>query len=320
MKHKYTMEAFTYRMLNKGDTVNNTLGTLLKSATRITVPNITSQLYDIKRNFHYPLKTEVLKAVEEGKFLMLYHRSVKMPSALPYLVMQGDNRTVVPVIFMDTFGLYNEESDTLNIDARKLYCLLESSYISAKYILKSDINLNTNIISNGAKIYSAIITRVLNRIYALNTDKNKFDRVTFITACFYLINLLGMDMIKKRDNIINYASLCCKSPNGILLEQYFNSFVNNPDKDAKNPFTDIETFITRLAQMEDSFKKLTVRSFLEAYISTYGSTMLLGLEIFEYFAFNMSSVMMKAFMNNEYVIQNLVDNNLPAFYTSLVKL
>lgn len=316
MKHKYNPDTFCYRMLNTNNLVNNNIAKILKDGREITASDLDLELAEIKRNYKYSLKFDILDEVEKGTIKMVYSSNVKMPSSLPFILLNGNNNSIVPVIFLDLVANMNKDGK-LYIETKKLYTLLESAYIAAKYIRKSDVALKTQIITEGSKMYSGLFTRPLNKAFALNTDKNKLDTVIFISACFYIINLLGLDPDKKEDSIINYSIGACKNPNGVSLKRFYQEFTDKT-KTPISPFTDLETFIKRLVEMNIGLKNLGVRNYLESYIGMYGSTMLMGLETFEYFAFNMVSVMMGAFLNNEYAINSVVENNLPKFYTSLI--
>lgn len=316
MKHKYTPDTFSYRMLNANNRVNGTLGKILKEATPVTAETLQLELAEIRRNYKFPLKFNVLDEVEKGHIKLFYSSNAKMPASMPFVIVGGSGNSVIPIVFLDLIGNKNK-NEVINVETKKLYAVLESAYIAAKYTNKSDINIKTQIITEGSKMWAGIFTRPLNKAYALNTDKSKLDRVTFIAACFYLINILGLDPVKKKESIINYSIGACKNPNGVSLKSFYEEFTDKTNQTCC-PFTDLETFIKRLVESNLGLKDLGVRNYLESYISMYGSTMLLSLEIFEYFAFNMISVMMGAYLNNEYAINSIVEDNLPKFYTALV--
>ena len=206
MKHKYTPNTFCYRMLNANDTVLKTLGKILKEEnTRVSPSQIELQLAEIKRNYKFPKKYDIVEAVENGQIMLLFSKQYKMPVSLPFVLLTGNNNSIVPVIFLDIYGTRNKDNNAINIETRKLYSLLEGAYLAAKYSNKTEIQLKNPLISNGAKMYSGLFTRPLNKAYALNTDKLKQDSVIFLAAGFYLINILGLKVENKKDTIINYS-------------------------------------------------------------------------------------------------------------------
>ena len=289
MKNKYTPDTFSYRMLNANNRVNSTLAKILKEASPVTVDDLQLELAEIRRNYKYPLKFNILDELEKGHIKLFYSDNAKMPASMPFVIIGGTGNSVIPIVFLDLIGTKNKNG-VINVETKKFYTLLESAYIAAKYTNKSDINIKTQIITEGSKMWAGIFTRPLNKAYALNTNKNILDKVTFIASCFYLVNILGLDPVKKKDSIINYSIGACKNPNGVILKTFFEEFTDRTNQTCC-PFTDLETFIKRLVESNLGLKDLGVRNYLESYISMYGSTMLLSLEIFEYFAFNMISVM-----------------------------
>lgn len=289
---------------------------MLKEATILSPSAMDEQLLMIKRNFHFPLKGEVLDAIANGSVNYVYSKNTKMPTSLPFFLLQNNDRRVNAIVAIDLYGTYNAEDDRLNVDAKKIYTLGEASLLALKLLPKTDIALKTPILKEGAKIYSAMFTRILNKAYALNTNKSKLDSILFISACFYLINVLGLSLENKKDAIMNYAKGACKMPNAILLDDYFAKFVDGCEQ---CPFTSLETFLQRIIALEPGFRGLTVRGYLESFLTTYGAANLLSLEMLEYLTFNVVAVMHASFFNNQYVLENVFADSGSKFYSAIIE-
>jgi hypothetical protein len=65
---------------------------------------------------------------------------------------------------------------------------------------------------------------------------------------------------------------------------------------------------------------LAVRTYLENYIHMYESSALLALESFPYFLYNVISVTDGAYINNQYILEDIVDNNGTKIYADLMNL
>ncbi|WP_171567728.1 hypothetical protein, partial [Brevibacillus sp. MCWH] len=65
---------------------------------------------------------------------------------------------------------------------------------------------------------------------------------------------------------------------------------------------------------------LTVRGYLEKFISMYDASALLALEHFAYFIYNVISVVNGAYINNQYILEDIVEKYGPKLYVEMVNL
>jgi hypothetical protein len=157
-----------------------------------------------------------------------------------------------------------------------------------------------------------MFTRVLNKKYALNVDKSKMHKVLFLASKFYMINVLGL---ADNEMTFNYAIKNCVNGNPYTIKEV-NNLVKTED------YKDLSTFILALAKQETGLGMvdLTVRNYLEAFINMYDSSALLSLEAFPYFLYNVLSVTNGAYINNQYVLEDIVDHNGAKIYADLMNL
>jgi hypothetical protein len=155
-----------------------------------------------------------------------------------------------------------------------------------------------------------MIVRVFNKKYALNIDKNKVNKLLFLANKFYLINLLGLE---DNETTKNYAMKACVAPNPLALDEANRLF--KPEG-----YIDFSKFIDELKNPDlgFNFKELQVRGFMEAFITMYESSMLMGLESFPYFFYNVLAVTNGAYMNNQYILEDIVDINGAKMYADLI--
>jgi hypothetical protein len=120
--------------------------------------------------------------------------------------------------------------------------------------------------------------------------------------------------LKDSEAVRNYALGNCKDANTISLRELDESF-------NKKGYEDFASFIIELNKPEIglNFKDLQVRSFLESYIQMYESTMLLSLESFPYFFYNMIGVTNGSYINNQYVLEDMVGNHAAKIYVDLLR-
>jgi hypothetical protein len=311
MAYKSLDSTFVFNNLNHDGKVSKNILAVLKDGERLTKDDLAEQFLVINKNFKYPLKFKILDEVERGDIVMIYSpANIRLPIAIPFFLTKLEGK-VVGVVVVDLFGTRQTKTNSINIEAKKLYTLLEAAYF-AKLCFYNDKQISTRntVISNGSVIYANMIVRVFNRKYALNIDKNKMNRMLYFASKFYLINLLGL---KNDEMTNNYALKSCKEANLLSISEMDSIFKDEG-------YENIANFIQEVNKKELSFnfKDLQVRGFLESYLQMYESTALLALESFPYFLFNILAVTNGAYMNNQYVLEDLVGTNGAKIYADLL--
>jgi hypothetical protein len=311
VKRKPVRDTYIFTQMNKGGYIDNILKVFMNpnSAIDVTPKMLEEQLIRINKTFKYPAKLAVLEAFKNGqmKLMMLNPtvRDVKLPVSIPFLF--NKERTSA-IVFIDNYARFNKKlPDTIDMDYKKLYCLMESAYLA----LEGYNPANTRLINVGTAIFAQMFTRILNKRFSLNTDKAAMNKVLFLASKYFLINILGMT---DADKIFNYALKTCNSATAILMrdvDQAFNF----------GTFENISTFISGLAsesyKFASGFSQLTVRDYMLEYARTYGQETLLSLESLDYFMYVISSVTMGAYLNNQVVLDDIVGDDGKKMYLEM---
>lgn len=301
MSFKSLQDTFIYKHLNSNNGITNTISKVMLEGEIVGRDMMQEAFMIIDKNFKFAMKNRVLKALDDGQLIMIYApNNVRMPQAIPWFLTRNSKGEIVAVICVDIYGTRAKDSKDIRIDARKLYCLLEAAYIGRlSYFNSRTMSQRSSILTYGSSIYANMFVRVLNKKYALNVNKDKLNKVLFLSSKFFLINLLGMPNNQTTDN---YALKSCKNPNNLLIEQMSETF-----KDSD--FADLSSFLLALTtnpNTKDLIPGLTVRSYLEQFIFMYDGSALLALESFPYFIYNILSVTHGAYLNNQYNLENIV--------------
>ena len=304
---------FIYNHLNKSNGLTNNISEILQHGRVITKSELEEQLMVINKNFKFPFKYKVLSAFENGEIKVIYSEKAKIPTCLPFFLTKSNGNKIISVVVANIYGTYDNNSNTLKIDPKKLYCMMESAYLAKIcYINSKQLSTRALLLSGGSNIYSAMFTRVLNKKYALNVDKTKMSKVLFLSSKFFLINIMGLG---DTDTVFNYAVKNCPNANLITLRD-INDMLTIED------YASIDTFIKALTKPELglNLKDLTVRNYLEAFINMYEASCLLSLESFYYFLYNILSVTNGAYINNQYVLEDIVGNTGVKIYNDLLSM
>ena len=313
MAIKSMSDSYVFNMINKNNIVNNNV---LKSITNGAILDLEKDLPEaamlINRNFRYPMKLRVLELLQQGKIVLKFSpKDIKIPSSVPFVLYKDTQGHIKAIVFTDIYTSQLADG-TYKTDAKKLYTMMEASAIALGYMQNyRGLSNNVTVISAGADIFSSMVLRVLNKKYSL-IDKNKINSVLFLASKFYMLSVLGL---QDSEQINNYAKKNLRNANPLLIDN-INETMSAED------YKDISTFIKALANDEKNnlgMEQLTVRGFIEAFINMYDSASILSLELFPYFIYNVISVLNSAYINNQYIMEDMVigSGKGPQLYNSL---
>lgn len=305
---KSIRETYIFSQMNKDGFIDKKLAVFTNPNTAIfvTPQMLEEQILHINKTFKYPAKMAVLEAFKNGTLvpIILKHGvRERMPVSIPFLVAKNRSKALV---FIDNYAQINKMGD-IDIDYKKLYCLLESAYLSMEGIKRN----NTQIISKGSMIFAHVFTRVLNKQFSLNTNRSAMNKIIFLASKFFLYNHLGMT---DQNMVFNYALKNCNSATAILMRDVDEEF-------GPECFENISTFLTKLSttpyKFVSGFENITTRDFLASFAGMYGQSTILGLESLEYFLFMISSVVIGAYLNNQVILEDIVDKDGAKLYLEM---
>jgi len=231
----------------------------------------------------------------------------QLPPPLPFF-LAGNQQNLFGIAVLDRVANYaKDDSGRIDVDPKKLYVLLESAYI-ARVVQQNFSKLNnTTLYTEGASVYAHMLTRVLNKLFALNVDKVAFAKVLYLTAKYYFLAILK---IQDSSMVQNYA-LKVSGLTEIAVRDIEAAF--KPED-----YATIATFITQLQEsaymITNTMKDLTVRGYVEAFCKMYGDAALFALENFNYFIFNIASAVNGGFLNNQYAFDDIIGKSGDKLY------
>lgn len=300
MAVKSLTDSYIFNSMNRNDTVNKAiLGAINDGETIDLEKDLPDALLMISRNFKYAMKLRVMELYKSGKLILkMSPPHIKVPTSIPFVLFKEPSGNIRAIIFADLYTSKLKDG-TYKTDAKKLYTMMEAAAVGLGYFANyRALSKNASIMSSGADIFSSMILRVLNKKFAL-IDKTKINSVLFISSKFYLISILGLD---NSEQIDNYACKNIKNVNPVTINN-INTCFKTED------YANLASFIQALANNELNklgLQELTIRGFLEAFINTYDSAAALSLELFPYFCYNVFSVLNSAYINNQYVLEDMI--------------
>lgn len=276
--------------------------------------DISEHLSAIERRYSFPLKNKVIEDYKSNRVVLLYNqKDVRLPNTIPcFLLNNGKN--IMCCVNMSNFGNKNRQG-VLTLDTKVLYTYMQAGTILAScYQNYNALSSRANVIKLGADIYSKLFTKVVNKMFTLNVTPAKLDVIIFLSGWFFIHRLLGRDGETMEEMNKKYALENCKSGSKLVVESYIEKFV--PEED----FVDIDTFMKALSRNVPGLEDITTRSFVDQYIMNYGPAMMLSLEFLPTLLFNLGSISVGAFLNNQHVLEKLVGVEGESLLKELVNL
>ena len=298
-KMKSIRDTFTYQAINKEGSLDKIIKTFLTKAITANANMLMTQYSTIQSYYKSALKTPVMDAVMDGLVIpMIYPKGItannKVPTSIPFILLQTGNG-IKAVAVIDNWATISDDNKSVVIDPNKLYTFIEGAFIARALELQFNTIRHAAILhTDAASIYAQMFTRVLNRDFALNVDKDAYNKVLFLSAKFFLLNLL---QLKNNDSIFNYASKAAGVTSAIALKRLDDAF-------SDDCYKDISTFIMAIKQkaymINNGLAKLDVRTYMERYIRMYKNASLFSLEHLSYFLFNIFACLNGAHINDSY--------------------
>ena len=307
---KTIKDTYIYSQMNKDGYIDKKLQLFSNpnSSIPVTPEMLEEQVLHINKTFKYPAKMAVLEAFKNGALVPVMLKpgiSDKMPVSIPFLFNKDRSKAMV---FIDSHARFrNKETMDIDIDYKKFYCLMESAYLAMEGFRRS----SASIITKGSSIYAHMFTRVLNKKFALNTNRLAMNKVLFLASKFFMINHLGM---KDQNMVFNYALKNCNSATAIAMRDVEGAI-------GEEAFVNISTFLTALAnssyRLVSGFSSITTRDYINSFANMYGQSTIFALESLDYFMFVISSVAIGAYLNNQVILEDIVDKDGMKLYLEI---
>lgn len=305
-------DSLVYKTFNQANDVVEKIVKYLSNGVALDKSYIEDQYATIKRGSSIsPLSQKVLEAFNNGDIEILWNNTDKVGVALPFIVRRKADGKVVSTIFVNAFATMKNDEE-LVIPAKQLYGLMEGAYIALK--LQTDpvkVMKNSELMTTTATVYSEMMTRILNKEYALTLDKALYDKVTYCVKRFYLERLW-------------------EYPNPSLTSSYAAqglNFVDNfelnmlDDDYGKAEIKSISDLLGFIKNLSPRMSNLNLRYYIERYIKTYHGASILSIDYLPYVFFVIENVILSTFLISQAALNDIIKNtkSINRFYSELAR-
>ncbi len=266
--------------INKLEGGENTLQkaqNLAKTAKHLTNEDIEAAYISVKQ-ITDTLTREALKAFDIGRTVLLYNSTpaLSVTKSLPFITFKTRDGGYVTYVFMDNHISINRDG-IMTLQAPILRDLLTGAVI-ANGLKRNYDNLATNqfLQKTLTEIYTKFVTRILNREFAIASDKVTFDVVQYWISKFFLINIFGAK--DTPENIENVSISHFRYVDEIKYQEIKMAY------EQSNPMN-IGGLLELLRTATPRMKSLNKMSFISNWINYYYVPSMLAIDNIEYLIF-----------------------------------
>jgi hypothetical protein len=306
---KLLTETFLFEFQNKASNLREKMISYSPTMDNLDLKLLEDELNIIQKRFSFPLKNKVIDELHSKKRIVpIFNKDrIKIPTSIP-AYLYNLNGKPVSLVNLTNYG-NKDKNGEFHIDTRQLFAVMQTGVVTLGcYENWNAISMNQSVAKLGASIYSKIFSKVLDKMFAVNLDPIKADKVRFIASKFFLLNVLGKTNGETVNNIA-YGN-CLNGTTRTTILAFDQSL-------PQTAYKRLDDFINAIAQTVEGCHTLTIRTFLDTYIKMYALSAIFALEYFPYFCHMLFSVAVGAHINSEYLIENLVGKELDKFYNEV---
>ena len=290
------------QMISRPDLLNS-MKLVNLSLDKVSETTIQNELNVINRRMNYGTKSKSLDYLTKEKIVLIDKAGLKIPKYLSIFGLKNNNNLHI-AINIAPFKNKNE------IFPKTLFALLQNAMIS--YELATNWNSyinNIELIKNSCISYSRLMTKIFDKLFALDLNKNRSDFISFVFAKFFLVN-----MCDKNEN---------ETTNALAIKACFNKSSENTilgmESDYEIIYQDIFSLF-RILERIDGFSHLNIRSFIENYVRMFGENSILSLDYLPAFFHTIMSSIIAGGLVKDNMIENVSGKFNSKIYTSIIKL
>lgn len=290
------------QMISRPDLLNS-MKLVNISLDKVSETTIQNELNTINRRMNYGTKSKSLDYLAKEKIVLIDKEGLKIPKYLSIFGLKKNNNLHI-IVNISKFKNRNE------IYPKTLFALLQNALISYELATNWGAYVNNiELIKNSCISYSRLVTKIFDKIFALDLDKNKSDFISFVFAKFFLVN-----MCDKNDN---------ETTNALATKACFNRTSDTTllgmESDYEINYQDIFSLFKYLERIE-GLNNLNIRSFIENYVRMFGEGAILSLDYLPAFFHTIMSSIISGGLVKDTMIDNVAGKFNSKIYTSIVKL
>ncbi len=255
----------------------------------------------VSRRFErIPLKERVLGLYTNNRIHLLNNRdTVKVPTMLPAWRVRPDGNVVLAYVNATP---YVPSSGASSVDPRRLYGMLSlGAVLVDAYDQWPKISASLPLGKTGAAVYSRMMHKVADRITGAGMDRMRSDQLKYVFAKYFLVGMLGRAATETAD--ATAAETVAGTARAALSQFETDAAASAGVSSQKELYAlDLGAFLEALSKAAPWASRLTVRGFIQTFVSLYGAPSMLAMEDAGYFFALMSTHQAGADVMSSYAV------------------
>lgn len=302
--------ANTYIYTLKDESGHTTEGALLEFILKSERINKTSEAFaSVLNDIKVRQTTAVLYRVLMMDQVVLCFNTKELPASFKVFTAKDlKDQTKKKKVFIDLTGLVKFKNGYFVCkETDKLCAYLMTALVNLLYYTNpAKITTNTSILRSSTICFSKLFCGVLDNLRVINYEENK-TKIAYISAVYYLYNLVGKDIKSARSTAASVIGLPVKDASAYDI--YYDEEVN---------FVSINSFIQFLAETF-KLKDLTTNVYIARWIFIYGKGTMYGVELLPSFLSLLMNAFSGSYINNQKMIENICAQDMVDVSTMILR-
>ena len=265
-----------------GESIQQKAMDLGKTGKHLSVEDIEAAYISVKQVTD-SLTRLAIKEFDKQKVILIFNEdpSKSITKTLPFITFKTKSGSHVTYVFMKQYITIGRNG-IINLQPAVLRDLLIAAAIANG--IRSDytkLSSNTFIRDTLTMLYTEFMTRIINRQYAIKSDRIAFDSLQYWIRKFFMLRIFGSN--DTPDNIERVATKDLKYLEQIQLEEVKRSY------DDANP-TVFSELLELLKNASSRMKTLNQARFYSDWVNYYGIPSMLAMDNVEYLIFMITSL------------------------------
>lgn len=275
---------------------------------------LADQLTRIKRAYKDRAVLQAIDEINNGNLILFYTNNpeLRLSTALPFFEYKKDGIKKVAINLSNYTNISNlgKDDENINIDLKKLYCLIIPAFWLLKIFDEKTI-LTNKCMSATAYMWSSMFNKILIKAIGLSSNMDRLNAFRYFAMKFFLIYYLEVaDRIAEN---IAIGFLPANSKNYLI-----NKVETEVELDGINMYQDFTTFCEVMfnnkytgirslkgAKTLGASNDMNVSLYIKKYTQQYDFSTIMSLASFPYFAFVMFESYNWAYMANDKALEDV---------------
>lgn len=268
-------------------------------------------LYDFKRR---NVGNNLLRILTSENVILGIKEGISLPKAFKVFVAkdvkESKDKMKVFIDVSDIIILKNGSYVCTKIEWLTSYII--NAMVSFIYAMnESKIVGNASVLKDGGEAFAKCFTYIIDRMYKITTVPNFRNKVEYISALYYQVNLLGKSLEKNYDSIkANAMRIANIDPK---LAQVVDITLNEKD------FLNIDTFCQAVGRIF-TLRDLKTSNITALWMQAFGTGTIFGMEFFPAFSAMLTDTYIGGYINQQMTIEKITGTAMVSFTKTIFQI